>query len=263
MNGSQTFDKRVTRANLASYYEDVFPAEEIEQFLTHNGQYPLKNRDIFLSVRNNDNDKNNDMPIKYARIGSSSPESLETTLVNLCPYRIDIAGVMCIPSEQKLMRVLPNKNDNIYTFKELVFDIDTNPFNWSVIKQQMKILDDALRTVFGYQEILHVFSGKKGIHCWVCDEEACELENYKRLEIIDYLLSETELDGKYLDVDVIKKDHNSKMPFSIHPITGKICVPLDIDNLNNMDIKNTPNITSNIEELTPYIEFFGDFVNYI
>ena len=71
---------------------------------------------------------------------------------------------------------------------------------WTFISAAVKVLDRAIRNEFGYEQLLWVYSGRRGIHLWVSDKEAMELTDPQRKAVVGWL-----------SVAQIGKDSNRKL----------------------------------------------------
>ncbi|KAF5903447.1 DNA primase small subunit [Clarias magur] len=291
----------------------------------------------------------------YVRYQSFSTQiELEKEMQKMNPYKIDIGAVYSHrPSQHNTV-----KSGTFQALeKELVFDIDMTDYDdvrrccsaadicskcWTLMIIAIRILDRALRDDFGFQHLLWVYSGRRGVHCWVCDESARKLSVAARSAVAEYLslvkggeetlkkvvlsdpihpfisqslhvvehyfpqyalveqdllgmnahvrkdllniyqteknpmkrweqlrtavhqkrnagkkgaqYSDKEIMLQYcyprLDVNVSKGvNHLLKSPFSVHPKTGRISVPIDLKHLDKFDPFEVPTISLICEEL--------------
>lgn len=58
---------------------------------------------------------------------------------------------------------------------------------WEFMTVAIKTVHATLQEDFGYKHIMWVYSGRRGVHCWVSDERARKLSNEGRKAVINFL----------------------------------------------------------------------------
>ena len=187
---------------LQDYYSRLFPVHLVYSWLT-NGRHP-NSKDPVQEDTFPRREFSFTLPGDiYCRHKSySSPEELQKDLKQLRPDKIDIGAVWTIPPKNR------NSYSNTIRYetieKEFVIDIDMTDYDnvrtccsgarvcqkcWKFLAVACKSVDIALKESFGFSLCLWVFSGRRGIHCWVSDPEAKRLNDFRRKFLIEFLNS--------------------------------------------------------------------------
>lgn len=183
--------------SLQVFYSRLFPFEAMHRWLAYGTGEDLAKSKFFH--REFSFTLENDVYIRY--LSFRNAQEFKQMVLEKKPHKIDIGAIYTCPAKDHL-----SVSSQVFkpTHRELVFDIDFTDYSdvvlantsqegiwgnhaWEYMKLAVKVLDRSLREDFGYQHVLFVFSGRRGIHCWVCDPEALELEDSERVAICDYL----------------------------------------------------------------------------
>ena len=199
---------------LKQYYSKYYPNKLILDWLTKNNHNNLKFREFgFTEIDNN---------LKRYQSFKSLSE-FKNRIQALNPIKIDIGGIY--NKEPRNYK----KEEIICQEKELVFDIDIIDYDevrkccqkndicsncWKYLVCGAKILERILTEDFGFKKIFFVFSGRRGIHCWVCDKRARVLNNNGRNAIEKYIYYNREI-NKINEINTKKKKRNFGEP--VHP----------------------------------------------
>ena len=122
-------------------------------------------------------------------------------------YTFNIAGAYIGAQYDSPLRAPGRESVTIHDVnwvgRELIFDLDINEYDpvrtcgckgremceicWGLVQDAAKIIDETLEIEFGLKERQWVFTGGRGYHCWISDEEVFNLTQDQRSGIVNYM----------------------------------------------------------------------------
>ncbi len=179
---------------LSEYYEKKFP---LDRFVSYIGPDDFKTREFMFIVNEN----------VVRNISFNTPEKMKEFMVSNSVESAYVGAVYDRP---------PSKNnrvqDIIWRYREFIFDIDLSDYDahdsegnyvgvrtcgcekysycdfcWNLALEAALFIDETMKEDFGFKEMKWFFSGRRGVHGWVMDNETKSLTNEQRTSILNYL----------------------------------------------------------------------------
>lgn len=186
---------------LRLYYSRLFPFSDMCKWLSYGNDTKHPGCDSsYLGRREFSFTLEHDIYIRYLSFHNAN--EMESSIREKCPYKIDIGAVYNVdPAKRTAYSSSASEKVFAPVERELVFDVDMTDYDdirfcctgadicikcWPLMTIAIKVVDTALREDFGFEHILWVYSGRRGVHCWVCDARARRLTNEQRASIAEY-----------------------------------------------------------------------------
>lgn len=187
--------------HLKLYYSRLFPFADMCKWLSYGNDAKHPGCDpSFIGRREFSFTLEHDIYIRYLSFHDAT--EMESSIREKCPYKIDIGAVYNVdPAKRTAYFSAGSEKVFAPVERELVFDVDMTDYDdirfcctgadiclkcWPLMTVAIKVVDTALREDFGFEHILWVYSGRRGVHCWVCDTRARRLTNEQRASIAEY-----------------------------------------------------------------------------
>ena len=181
---------------LKMYYSRLFPFSFLHSWLGYDplGKHPevFSRREFSFTIEPVPGEE---IYIRYQSFNSES--EFKAAVSKRQPHKIDIGAVFSHPPKDK------NAVQNFTTTqRELVFDIDLTDYDevrncgcsgakicgkcWKFMNMAVKVMDQGLKDDFGFEHVAWFYSGRRGVHAWICDESARNLSNEARSAVANY-----------------------------------------------------------------------------
>ena len=182
--GVQEFSPELLRM----YYDRVFPVQNMCRWLSYGTMEGEAAAQNLLHRREFSFTTGDDVYIRY--LSYDNPAGFKKDLISKLPYKIDIGAIFSAqPRDHKKYKLFEPKQ------REFIIDIDLTDYDfldcdvkrletcdrcWPVMALAVRVLRRALIEDFGFEQLLFVYSGRRGMHCWVCDSRARAMSNEVR-----------------------------------------------------------------------------------
>ncbi|KAF9445898.1 DNA primase catalytic subunit [Macrolepiota fuliginosa MF-IS2] len=177
---------------MLTYYRRLYPFKSVFTWLNHDHTPTRRftHREWAFTLAG-------DVYLRYNSFATA--EDLKKKVCQLNPTRFEIGPVYSArPGDRKTVRA------GVFQplQRELVFDIDMTDYDpirtccsdagickrcWAFITAAVRVIDHAVRSQFGYEHLLWVYSGRRGIHLWISDREAMDLTDQERKAIVGWM----------------------------------------------------------------------------
>jgi DNA primase small subunit len=197
---------------LAQYYSRLFPFDLLHEWLSYDPSCNQKGEQKSQSPTNTKIFSRREFsftiePIPgeeiYIRYQSFLDQAeLTNAVLKRNPHKIDIGAIFSHPPKDHHAIQGSTQRKFAPVQRELVFDVDLTDYDgvrkcgcsaanictkcWKMMGMAMKVMDVGLKEDFGFKNIAWFYSGRRGIHAWICDESARELSDAGRSAVASY-----------------------------------------------------------------------------